>query len=61
MATFSGDDGRVHGYLIVGEDKADPKAGSMSFASPVAKSPIGKVVGDIVGSGSQELEIVAIS
>lgn len=54
-------DGRVQKYRIVGEDEADPKAGSISFASPVAKSLMGKVVGDIVGSGSQELEIVSIS
>lgn len=59
--TFSRDDGRVQKYRIVGEDEADPKAGSISFASPVAKSLMGKSVGDVAGSGSQELEIVAIS
>jgi transcription elongation GreA/GreB family factor len=59
--TFSRDDGRVQTYRIVGEDEADPKAGSISFASPVAKSLMGKAVKDIVQSGSQELEIVAIS
>jgi transcription elongation GreA/GreB family factor len=59
--TFSRNDGRVQKYRIVGEDEADPKAGSISFASPVAKSLMGKVVGDTAGSGSQELEIVAIS
>ena len=59
--TFSRGDGRVQKFRIVGEDEADPKSGSISFASPVAKSLIGKVVGDVVGSGSQELEIVAIS
>jgi transcription elongation GreA/GreB family factor len=59
--TFSRADGRVQTYRIVGEDEADPKAGSISFASPVAKSLIGKAVGEVVGSGQQELEIVAIS
>src|SRR5262249_36572312 len=59
--TFSRPDGRVQTYRIVGEDEADPKAGSISFVSPVAKSLMGKVVGDVAGSGSQELEIVAIS
>ena len=59
--TFSRNDGRVQKYRIVGEDEADPKAGSISFASPVARSLMGKAVGDIVGSESQELEIVAIS
>jgi len=59
--TFSRYDGRVQKYRIVGEDEADPKAGSISFASPVAKSLMGKSVGDVAGSGNQELEIVAIS
>jgi transcription elongation GreA/GreB family factor len=58
--TFSRTDGRVQTYRIVGEDEADPKAGSISFVSPVAKSLLGKAVGDVVGAGSQQLEIVAI-
>jgi transcription elongation GreA/GreB family factor len=59
--TFRRADGRVQTYRIVGEDEADPKAGSISFVSPVARSLLGKAVGDVVGSGEQELEIVAIS
>lgn len=59
--TFSRADGRVQTYRIVGEDEADPKAGSISFVSPVAKSLLGKAVGDVVGAGSQELEIIAIA
>jgi transcription elongation GreA/GreB family factor len=59
--TFRRDDGRVQTYRIVGEDEADPKAGSISFVSPVARSLIGKAVGDIVGTPAQELEIIAIS
>jgi transcription elongation GreA/GreB family factor len=59
--TFSRADGRVQTYRLVGEDEADPKAGSISFVSPVAKSLMGKAVGEVVGSGSQELEIVGIS
>ena len=59
--TFNRADGRVQTYRIVGEDEADPKAGSISFASPVARLLIGKAAGDVVGSGSQELEIVAIA
>ena len=43
--TFSRTDGRVQTYRIVGEDEADPKAGSISFVAPVAKSLIGKAVG----------------
>jgi transcription elongation GreA/GreB family factor len=59
--TFSRSDGRVQTYRLVGEDEADPKAGSISFASPVARSLIGKAVGDVVSLGSDELEIVAIA
>ena len=58
--TFRREDGRVQKYHIVGEDEADPKAGSISFVSPVARSLMGKAVGDIVGAGPQELEIISI-
>jgi len=58
--TFSRADGRVQTYRIVGEDEADPKAGSISFVAPVARLLIGKAVGDVVGSGSQEIEILSI-
>ena len=58
--TFRRDDGRVQKYHIVGEDEADPKAGSISFVSPVARLLMGKAVGDVVGT-SPQLEIIAIS
>jgi transcription elongation GreA/GreB family factor len=59
--TFRRDDGRVQKYRIVGEDEADPKAGSISFVSPVAGLLMGKAVGDVLGTSGQELEIIAIS
>ena len=59
--TFRRDDGRVQTYRIVGEDEADPKTGSISFASPVARLLIGKAVGDVAGIPGQELEIIAIA
>lgn len=59
--TFRRDDGRVQTYHIVGEDEADPKAGSISFVSPVARLLMGKAVGDVVELSGQELEIVAIA
>ncbi|HEV2160220.1 transcription elongation factor GreA [Bradyrhizobium sp.] len=59
--TFSRADGRVQTYRIVGEDEADPKAGSISFVAPVARSLMGKAVGDVVGSGAQEVEILSIA
>ncbi len=59
--TFSRDDGRVQTYRIVGEDEADPKAGSISYVSPVARILMGKAVGDVVAVGDQELEVMKIS
>jgi transcription elongation GreA/GreB family factor len=59
--TYSRDDGRVQTYRIVGEDEADPKSGSISFVSPVARSLMGKAVGDVVSAADHELEIVAIA
>ena len=61
IVTFSRSDGRVQTYRIVGEDEADPKAGSMSFVAPVARALMGKSVGDVVTAGGQELEVVAIA
>jgi transcription elongation GreA/GreB family factor len=58
--TFSRDDGRVQKYRIVGEDEADPKAGSISYVSPVARLLMGKAAGDVVGASGQQLEIMAI-
>jgi len=54
------EDGRVQKYRIVGEDEADPKAGSISFVAPVARMLMGKAVGDAVEASGQELEIIAI-
>jgi transcription elongation GreA/GreB family factor len=59
--TFRRADGRVQTYRIVGEDEADPKSGSISFVSPVARLLLGKAVGDDVGVTGQELEIMSIS
>lgn len=59
--TFARDDGRVQTYRIVGEDEADPKAGSISYVSPVARLMMGKGVGDVVSVSGQELEIEKIA
>lgn len=58
--TFRRDDGRVQSYVIVGEDEAEPKAGSISFASPIARALMGRAVGEVVSLGDSELEIVSI-
>ena len=52
---------RVQKYRIVGEDEADPKTGSISYVSPVARALMGKAVGDVVDASGQELEIIAIA
>ncbi len=59
--TISRGDGRVQTYRIVGEDEADPKGGTISHFSPVAKVLMGKAVGDVVEVSGQEIEVIAIS
>jgi transcription elongation GreA/GreB family factor len=59
--SFNRDDGRVQTYRIVGEDEAEPKQGTISYVSPVARSLAGKSVGDFVVVGENELEIISIA
>ncbi len=59
--TFTRHDGRVQRYRIIGEDEADPSAGTISFSSPIARALMGRAVGDVASVGTQELEITAIA
>ena len=59
-ATFLRDDGRRQTFRIVGEDEADPTAGRVSYASPLARALMGKTVGDVVVMNGDELEITAV-
>jgi transcription elongation GreA/GreB family factor len=59
--TILREDGRRQTYRIVGEDEANPSAGTLSYVSPVAQALIGKQVGDVVEAGAAEAEIVEIS
>ena len=56
-------DGKEVRYQIVGSDEADPAIGRISILSPIARTLIGKEVGDEVKvqapGGARELEIVA--
>lgn len=61
QVTFRREDGRVQCFRIVGEDEADPAAGSISYVSPVARLLMGRAVGDVVGIPGRELEIIAIA
>jgi len=58
--TIERDDRRRQTWRIVGEDEAEPNAGTLSYASPVARALMGKSVGDVVQAGSGEAEIVGI-
>ncbi len=53
-------DGRRQTFRIVGEDEADPRAGTVSYVSPLASRLIGKRVGDSVDMDGHEIEIVEI-
>lgn len=61
VVTFSRGDGRVQKYRIVGEDEAEPKAGMISFVSPVARALMGKTIGDVIEVSGHEIEITAIN
>jgi transcription elongation GreA/GreB family factor len=58
--TFERDDGRRQAFRIVGEDEADPRNGSISYVSPVARALIGRAVDDVVLVGDHEIQILSI-
>ena len=47
-------------FRIVGEDEADPNAGSISYVAPLARALTGKAVGDTVEVNGHEFEIAEI-
>jgi transcription elongation GreA/GreB family factor len=53
-------DGRCQTWAIVGDDEADPTAGSVSYVSPLARAVMGKRVGDTALLAGQEIEITLI-
>ncbi len=56
---------KEHDYQIVGDDEADVSLGKISISSPIARSLIGKEVGDSVEvntpGGGKSYEILAIA
>ena len=58
--TIEREDGRTQTWRIVGEDQADPAAGSVSHVSPLARALMGKGVGDEATVAGQSVEIVAV-
>jgi transcription elongation GreA/GreB family factor len=61
QVTFRRDDGRRQAFRIVGEDEADPRNGSISYVSPIARALIGRAAGEIVLAGDHEIEILSIA
>ena len=58
--TVEREDGRRQAWRIVGEDEADPAAGSVSYVSPLAQAVLGRSIGDLVTVAGGEVEIVAV-
>jgi transcription elongation GreA/GreB family factor len=54
------DNGRRQTFRIVGEDEADPRAGSIAYVCPLAHQLIGKIVGEAVEMDGREIELVAV-
>ncbi|MCE9640686.1 MAG: GreA/GreB family elongation factor [Betaproteobacteria bacterium] len=65
VVTMRDGQGKNHAFQIVGDDEADVAAGSISWASPLARAMLGARVGDTVKwqrpAGTSEVEIVAIA
>jgi transcription elongation GreA/GreB family factor len=59
--TFVRDDGRRQTFRVVGEDEADPRNGSISYVSPLARALLGRRVGDTIRAGTTDAEIAAIA
>lgn len=62
--TFEDEEGEVSSFQIVGEDEINVEKGKISWRSPVARSLLGKKVGDSAiirkPSGEREVEILKI-
>lgn len=54
------EDGRRQAFRIVGEDEADPKMGSVSYVSPLARALFGKVEGDVALINGAEVEVIGV-
>jgi transcription elongation GreA/GreB family factor len=58
--TFVRDDGRLQAFKIVGEEEADPRAGTISYVSPIARALMNRRVGEVASVGDHDIKIVAI-
>jgi len=53
-------DGSEREFRLVGEDEADPKAGLISYVSPLAAAMMGKGIGEQLPFGDRTAEIVGL-
>lgn len=60
-ATVRRDDGRTQTFRIVGEDEAEPRRGTVSHVSPLARALFGKTIGDTARVAGGEVEVLAIT
>ncbi len=64
VSLYNQDDDTEHTYRIVGKDELEPSKGYISWISPLAKSLLGKSIGDTVRAatpkGEASFEIVEI-
>lgn len=64
VTLYNLDDDTEHTYRIVGKDELEPSKGYISWVSPLAKSILGKSVGDTVRTltpkGEETFEIIEI-
>lgn len=58
--TIEREDGRSQTWKIVGEDEADPAAGSVSHVSPLAHALLGKSVGEEAEVAGHSVEVIAV-
>jgi transcription elongation GreA/GreB family factor len=54
-------DESTRAFRIVGTDEGDPKRGTLSYASPLARALMGKEVGDTVVVSGHEEEIIEVT
>ncbi|MEQ1488142.1 MAG: transcription elongation factor GreB [Methylotenera sp.] len=64
VTLFSLKNNTEHSYRIVGKDELEPSKGYISWVSPLAKSMLGKQIGDVVKvstpAGDEEYEIIDV-
>ncbi|OGV77639.1 MAG: transcription elongation factor GreB [Methylotenera sp. RIFCSPLOWO2_02_FULL_45_14] len=64
VTLFNLDDETEHVYRIVGKDELEPGKGYISWVSPLAKSMLGKAVGDTVRTttpkGEERFEVIDV-